>query len=100
MNFCFSVLGLISPLLLEYQQLFYISVAPSQSLIFMELHELISFETRATKLKLYYLFQVVLHIQITKATKLKGEKSLFVFATEENVGFTNPGHFSLELLTG
>lgn len=32
MNFWFSVLGLISPLMLEYQQLFYISVAPSQSL--------------------------------------------------------------------
>lgn len=83
MNFYFSILGLISTSVLKYKQFFYTSVVPPQKKIsiFMELHELAILETSATKLKLNNLFQVVLHIQITKATnpKLKGEKSLFVF---------------------
>lgn len=104
MNFYYSILGLVSVLMLKYQQLFYISAVPSQKTIsfFMELHELAILGKNATEFKLNYLFQVLLSMQITKATstKLKREKRIFVFLTAENVGFMNPGFFfSLEFLT-
>lgn len=99
MNFYYSILGLVSVLMLKYQQLFYISAVPSQKTIsfFMELHELAILGKSATQFKLNYLFQVLLSMQITKATstKLKREKSIFVFLTAENAGFMNPGFFFL-----